>query len=257
MPSNWNGLVWLLLLLLLMLGPLLLLQRALHREIQAIFLVLTRRVEIAVVLFSLLFFPGVVLHEGSHFLMARLLCVRTGRLSILPRPLDDGNVQLGYVETAKTDWLRDALIGMAPLLIGGVFVAYAGLQQLGLSPLWEQFSRAGTIALADAIQAIYSQPDFWLWFYLTFAVSSTMMPSASDRRAWLPVGLIVALLLIISLFAGAGPWLFARLAAPLDQALQVVAIIIGISVLVHLVLLPPAWGLRRLLSWATRVEVVS
>ena len=56
-----------------MLGPLLLLQRALHREIQVVFLLITRRPEITVALFSLLFFPGVLLHEGSHYLMAKIL----------------------------------------------------------------------------------------------------------------------------------------------------------------------------------------
>ena len=65
MLSNLDGLWWLLLLL----GPLLLLQRSLHREIQVLFLVVTRRPDIAIALFSVLFFPGVLLHEGSHYLV--------------------------------------------------------------------------------------------------------------------------------------------------------------------------------------------
>ena len=72
-----DGFLW----LLLMLGPLLILQRSLHREIQSVFLLITRRPEIAIALFSLLFFPGVLLHESSHFLMAKLLNVPTGRVS--------------------------------------------------------------------------------------------------------------------------------------------------------------------------------
>jgi hypothetical protein len=62
-----DGLWWLLLLL----GPLLLLQRRLHLETQAVFLLLTRRGDLALVLYSMLFFPGVLLHEASHYLMAR------------------------------------------------------------------------------------------------------------------------------------------------------------------------------------------
>ena len=58
-----NDLVW----LLLVLGPLLFLQRRLHTDIQLIFLHLTRRLELAIMCFSLLFFPGVLLHEGSHY----------------------------------------------------------------------------------------------------------------------------------------------------------------------------------------------
>jgi len=33
------------------------------------------------------------------------------------------------------------------------------------------------------IRALPSVKDFYLWFYLAFAVSSTMMPSQSDRHA--------------------------------------------------------------------------
>ena len=80
--------------LLLVLGPLLLLQRRLHWEIQAVFLLLTRRVDISVYLFSILFFPGILLHETSHYVMARVLGVRTGRFSLLPQPLQ--HYLLGY-----------------------------------------------------------------------------------------------------------------------------------------------------------------
>lgn len=252
MPAYFEGLLWLLLLL----GPLLILQRILHRETQAIFLLLTRRAEIALALFSLLFFPGVLLHETSHFIMARLLGVHTGRFSLLPRPLPDGRLQLGFVETAATDWLRDALIGGAPLLVGGAFVAYAGLTRLGLTTLWWNSLSGGLAAFWDSLPSLYGQPDFWLWFYLTFAVSSTMLPSPADRRAWLPVAFVIAILLVLSLFAGAGPWLLSHLADPLDQIFHALAIVLGISVFVHLVLWLPLWGIRRALVQITGLEVV-
>jgi len=251
MAVDYKGLMWLLLLL----GPLLISQRKLHQEIQSIFLLITRRPDISMVLFAVLFLPGVVLHEASHFLMARLLMVRTGRFSILPRILDDGKVQLGYVETEKTDWLRDALIGMAPLLTGGIFVAYAGIQKLGLVKLWGALSAGDMTSLYGYLQAILAQPDFWLWFYLMLTVSSTMMPSASDRRAWLPLGLFAASLLVLSLMAGAGPWMLANLAGPFDQVLQAVAIVFGISLLAHIVFLIPLWGLRIFISWMMGVRI--
>ena len=251
-PANLGGLLWLLLLS----GPLLILQRRLHRETQVIFLLLTRRIDIAWALFSLLFFPGVLLHETSHFLMARFLGVRTGRFSLIPRQMSNGRLQLGYVETASTDWFRDAMIGAAPLFLGGLFVAYAGVVHLGLPSLWDQYALGGFNAILAVIPSIYEKPDFWLWFYLTFAVSSTMLPSPSDRRAWLPLALIAALLFGISLAAGAGPWLLQHLASPLDRFLQAVAVVVAISVLVHLALLPPMWGLRHLLVQVTGLEVV-
>jgi hypothetical protein len=252
MPANLDGIVWLLLLL----GPLLFLQRSLHREIQAIFLLLTRRVEIALTMFSILFFPGVVLHEGSHFLMARLLRVRTGRFSIIPRPLEGGRLQLGFVETVRSDWFRDGLIGAAPLLAGGAFVAYAGMVRLNLPLLWERLSSENFYAMLNSIPVLYARPDFWLWFYLAFTVSSTMLPSPSDRRAWLPLALSIGILLGASLLAGAGPWMLLHLASPFNQVLRAVAVVLAISVIIHLILLLPLWSLRKLLARLTGWDIM-
>jgi hypothetical protein len=249
---NFDGLWWLLLLL----GPLVIFQRRLHRELQAVFLLVTRRIEIALLLFSFLFFPGVFLHEVSHFLMARLLGVRTGRLSLIPRTLDNGRLQMGYVETASTDIFRDALIGAAPLIVGGLFVAYAGLVQLRLTDLWSPLTGGELATVIDKLETIYSRPDFWLWFYLAFTTSSTMLPSASDRRAWLPLAFVVGLLLGVSVLAGAGPWMVANLATPFNNAMRSVAVVIAISLLLHTLVLLPMWGLRILLSRLLKLKVV-
>ena len=251
MLNYWNGLLW----LVVFIGPQLVLQRSLHLQIQIIFLLITRRVEIAYTMFSLVFFPGVLLHESSHYVMARLLGVQTGRVSLLPKPVGDGKLQLGYVETVPSDWLRDALIGAAPLITGGLFVAYAGLARLGLMDLWTAYQVSGWEALHSVIPAVIDQPDFWLWFYLALAVSSTMLPSPSDRRTWLPIGLVIAVLLAVSLLFGAGPWMAENLAPVMNQVLLAVAIVFAISVFIHLMLLPPLWAIRYLLSWLMRVEV--
>ncbi len=242
-------------LLLLLLVPFLFLQRSLHREVQAFFLLLTRRQDFSLVIFSLLFFPGVLLHETSHFLMARLLNVRTGRFSMIPRPLPGGRLQLGYVETAQTDFLRDSLIGIAPLLVGGCVVVYVGLVPLGLDALWQSWTVGTLNALLQALRQVYQQPDFWLWFYLAFTVSSTMLPSASDRRAWLPMAIALLLLFGFSLAAGAGPWMAEHLAPALNSALQALDLAIGISMLLHVFLLPLVWGARKGLSRLTGLSV--
>lgn len=243
--------LWLIFLLLV---PLLFLQRSLHREIQAILLLLTRRSDIALTIFAILFFPGVLLHESSHWLMARMLGVKTGRFSLIPKPMDNGRLRLGYVETATPDILRDAMIGVAPLLAGGAFVIFAGVFQLNLAAFWENFQE--DISNILLLKALFNQPDFWLWFYLVVTVSSTMLPSAADRKAWLPVGIFLGILLAISIFAGAGDWLLDHLANPIGKAFNVLALIFGISMGVHLVLIPPMWGIRRLLSYALKLDVV-
>ncbi len=249
--TSLDGLWWLLASLL----PLIWLQRSLHREIMAVFLLLTRGQEVSMVLFSLLFFPGVLLHELSHWLTARLLGVRTGQVWLLPERMPDGKLRMGYVETERADVLREALIGFAPLLFGGVFVGFAGLYRMRLDTLWEVLQTAQWGAMPAALQTLSTQTDFWLWFYLIFVVSSTMLPSLSDRQAWTPVLIFAGVLLGMALLAGAGPWLLANLAPWLDGLLRAAAVVFGISVVVHLALLLPVVLLRKLLNRVTGLQV--
>jgi hypothetical protein len=232
------------------------LQRFLQREIQAIFLLITRQPEISTALFSLLFLPGVLLHETSHFLMARLLGVRTGRFSIIPKKLEGGRLQLGYVETAKTDFFRDALIGVAPLVTGGVFVAFAGVSRLGLNMIWVNLSQGQLSSINIAIKSIVVRPDFWLWFYLTFAISSTMLPSASDRRAWVPLILVILGMVGLILLIGVGSWLLTKFGSGLKAAIDAVSMVFGITVILHLILSPPTWLIRKLISRMVGLQVV-
>lgn len=230
--------------LLLTLMPLLWLRVRLHQEVQSFFLLLTHRPALALLLFSLLFFPGVLLHELSHFLMAKLLGVPTGRFSLLPKPLPNGRLQMGYVEVASVDPLRETFIGAAPLLTGGAFVAYAGLARLGLDAVWAGGMQAGLTGVLAAMSTILNQPDVWLWLYLTITVSSMMFPSASDRKSWLAVGLILIGLLLLALVLGAGGWLLATFGQGLTTAVRAMAVVFAISASAQLLTLVPLAVLR-------------
>ncbi len=242
-----DGLFWFVAMLL----PLVFLQRFLHRELQTIFFYLTRHQAVAQGLFALLFFPGVFLHELSHYLMARILSVRTGRFSLLPQALEDGRLRLGYVEMEESDPLRATLIGAAPLFSGLLALAWIGGQHLYLFPLWAML-RAGQYSLfAQGVLLLPGVPDFWLWFYLAFVISSMMFPSASDRYAWRTFALLLFALLLVAVLAGGGDWLLHALAPPLNTFLRTLSILLFLSLVVHLVLAVPVgllrWGLARLL----------
>src|SRR5512141_622508 len=83
------------------------LQRSLHREIQAFFLILTRRPGLTQTIFAILFFPGVTLRASSRFLAAKILGVPTGRFSLIPQAQPNGRLRLGFVETGSGGFVRD------------------------------------------------------------------------------------------------------------------------------------------------------
>ena len=258
---NWvqrlEGLWWLLLLI----GLLFFLQRRLHYELQAIFLLITRRTEITAILFFVLFLPGVLLHELSHLLTAFLLGVKISGFSLLPRILPATpeqpaqRLQMGRVMTSSADILRDGLIGAAPLVTGGIFVTFAGLSRLHFDRLWNSLAGWESQLILSTARSLLVQPDFWIWFYLILVVSSTMLPSASDRRAWLPLALVTAILIFISFLAGAGNWLLSHLEEPYNRSIRACTIVLGISASIHLTLLVPLYPIRRILSKVTGMRV--
>jgi len=234
---------------LLMLAPLIALQRVLHREIQIVLYIASGgNPRFTMAVFSILFFPGVILHEFSHFLMAKLLFVRTRGFSVIPKMMPEGYLRMGYVEVAETDIVRDSLIGAAPLIVGNLVVAYIAIYRMHLVPLWDVLRNGQMGLFWLGITLLPNVEDFALWFYLTFAISSTMLPSRSDRNAWLPLGLSVVVLFSLALFAGAGSWMMTNLAPPLNAFLRSVATLFGLSAAVHGLLIPPVMLIHKLLA---------
>lgn len=252
MLTQLTGLFW----FVFMLVPLIALQRLLHREIQAVFLILTRDARLTIGIFQIIFLPGVFLHEGSHFLMAKILRVRTGGFSVIPESLPDGRLRLGYVETAKSDILRDSLIGAAPLIFGTLFVAFVAVNRLNMDVLWTTLRNAQFNLFWMGVGILPRLQDFWLWFYLVFTVSSTMTPSESDRHAWFELVISAGILFCVALLIGAGPWMLNNVAPLLSNFLSSVAVIFGLSVLVHVILVLPTALVHKVLVRVTGLDVV-
>jgi len=241
--------------LLIFLVPFIFAQRWLHHEIQAIFLLVTRNSKITVILFSILFFPGVFVHEISHFLAAKLMFVRTGRFSVIPRLNLNGTLRLGYVEAQQVDFIRNALIGFAPIVSGGLLIGYLGSHQLGFSPLLALIDQGNWGNFLQTLNAAISEPIFWLWFYIAFTVSSMMLPSTSDRRDWLPFILLILALFGLALLAGVGPWLSDYFMTIMGKVFNGLALAFAFSLFLHAVLLLPAWTGRLAISRITGLKV--
>jgi hypothetical protein len=232
--------------LLVILFPLILLERWIHRHLQGIWLLIFRDPDLALIVYSVIMLPGVILHEGSHWLIATLLGVRTGRFSVIPERMPDGTLRLGFVETEKVDVVREALIGAAPLIFGSAVIILVGYGRLGVGPVGEALARGDVLGTMQGVQAMTRLPDFWLWLYGVFTISNSMLPSASDRRAWLPVGLFDA---------GFGPVLIQTLAGPLDAALRALAAAFTLTVALNLCFAPLIWLVERGIMRLTGMRV--
>jgi hypothetical protein len=134
-------------------------------------------------------------------------------------------------------------------------VAYLAIYQLHLLPLWDYARAVAWSRFFSGLGEVLKVPGFWVWFYLTFAISSTMMPSASDRHAWLPVGLLAILLVGLVILAGAGPWMLENLASPINSFLGGLALIFGLSGIIHLLLILPFAIFHFLLARVSGVDI--
>ncbi|MBL8097010.1 MAG: hypothetical protein JNL73_22725 [Anaerolineales bacterium] len=230
-------------------------ERWINRHLQGIWLLIFRDPDVAMITYSLTMLPGVVLHEASHWVVATVLGVRTGRFSVFPERTTDGHLRLGFVETERTDIVREALIGAAPLLVGAAMLGWVGSALLGLAPVGAAFVSGDMATAVSGLPAVFGAPDAWLWLYLLFAVGNAMLPSRSDQRAWLPaVGLVVILIGVLT-WAGFGGLLAEWLTTPALGATAALAGALSVALFINALALPVIWVLERLLIHLTGLRV--
>lgn len=207
-------------------------------RLSGILLRLSRSPRRALSLYSALFFPGILLHEGSHWLAALLLGARPRAFSMRPALLKDGTYRLGYVDTPRVDIFRSALIGAAPLASGTIALLFIGFAVLHLDDLaWAIQARAWPAA-QDWLRQTFEAPAAALWIYLAVTVGQTMLPSRADRRAWLPLALLGIAGIALTLWAGMGPQLAARLLPPAAAALRILASAFTLTIALDLGMAP-------------------
>jgi hypothetical protein len=226
---NWMPFLW----LAATLGLLLLIERWIHRHLQGVMLLLTGDPEMALILYALPLLPGIILHEASHALMAILLGARIGRISIRPK-LAGQRVQLGFVPVEKTDAVRASLIGLAPLLAGVGIILAIGYLVFDIGAVGSALVAGYWDRAIEGLAGMLEAPDAWIWAYVIFAVSNTLLPSRADRQAWLPVILFLLLAMALIWVAGFGSALLASLSEPLAVALYWLATMCTLTLIVDL-----------------------
>jgi hypothetical protein len=226
---DWTLLLW----LTVTLGILLLIERWIHRHMQGVMLLLTGDPEVAVTLYAMPLLPGIALHELSHALAAVLLGVRVGRISIRPKRAGQ-RIQLGFVPVERTDAVRASLIGLAPLLAGSIAILLIGYGLLGLRAIGGEMLAGNWHGLLTELLAAVHTPDAWVWAYVIFTISNTMLPSGADRQAWPSVILFLIIAGLLIWIAGLGPAMVHSLNGFLTLALHWLATICAITIVIDL-----------------------
>ena len=215
------------------LGLLLLVERWIHRHLQGVMLLLTGTPEMALMLYALPLFPGILLHEMSHAVAAILLGVRVGKMSLRPK-LAGRRIQLGFVPVEETDAARSSLIGLAPLLAGSAAILLIGYSVFDLGSLGDAIAQGDWSSGLGSLVGMLNAPDVWIWAYILFAIGNTMLPSRSDRQSWAPILLFLVLLIILIWMTGFGPSIVAHLSSPLTAGLSWLALMCTMTLIVDL-----------------------
>lgn len=231
MSDLWESLVWLAGLLV----PLLWLKRQISARLLHVGWLLFHRERAALLLYFVIMLPGVLLHELSHLVVAAVLGVRAGGLSVRPVYRRRG-LELGSIRVARTDVVRESLIGLAPLVGGtGAVLLIAGL--FLRVPIEASQALAGQLRyVLSQREAFLEQPNALLWLYLIFAVSNAMLPSVSDRQTWQPLAIYLGVLTGMVLVMNGGlPALPLGLVDTFTRAISLLALAFGLTLLVDLV----------------------
>lgn len=159
-----------------------LLSHVVTKKLSRFFYHITHSAKTTIYLLALLFFPGTLLHELSHFFMAQLLFVPVGKMEFVPK-LEGNSVKLGSVSIARTDIFRRLLIGMAPFFFGTSILL-------------------GILFLA-AQNNLFEQPLFILLIgYAVFEIGNTMFSSKKDLEGAIELLLAIFVISIVLYFAG-------------------------------------------------------
>ncbi len=218
-----------------------LLQQWLHRHIQGFALALTGNPGCALRLLFYLLLPGILLHEASHYFVARVLLVRTNGMQIGIGRAKKKQVSLGSVNIQRADPLRESLIGIAPFAVG--IAAIWLIAAMGFD-LWPD--RGVSLALMlQRVQEYSHDWTTWLDLYLIFAVSTAMIPSESDREPWGPVITFLGVGTAILFLLGWTPRVSPDIVLLARNLLDALTFALGIAVIVNGAVAVALWVLEQ------------
>lgn len=135
-------------------------------------------------LLAILYLPGTILHELSHYFMAIVLFMRPEHIHIIPQ-INEQGARLGSVEISHSkhsfDFIRKIIVGVAPF--------FGALGIMWIIGIW----------------GLFPGSHWWqtvLFGYFIFVFSGQMFSSSQDL---IEVGYIVPVLIILCFFLSVFP----------------------------------------------------
>ncbi len=218
------------------------LEHWLHQHIFKVGWLLTKSYHTTTILYYAFFLPGVVLYEFSYWLMAGILNVRAERAIQMPQKQEIAELNLNFVKLPKnTPPFKLAVITATPLLVGFACVWLIATHILDMTGFVSRVGSGGLADLTAALSALTTAPDFWLWIYLVFTISNTMVPNLKDLRGARFLILVVIVVIGFFIVVGAGSEVVVRtFAGSVADALYLIAsifmVIIGINLFITAIL---------------------
>ena len=163
------------------------LSRKITGLIYTFFLFVFRSRKFAIGILSVILLPGTFVHEMSHLIIATLLRVPVGKLSVYPKIEDDGGVLVGHLEVGKADPFRLTLVGIAPMITGLSIIYLIG----------KIFMQNISLTIPYTLNSIRL-----LGFYLLLVTCQTMFSSRKDLKSLIIVGPVIIIIAASLYFAG-------------------------------------------------------
>lgn len=226
----------------------------LHQHIFKVGWLVTKQYQTTTILYYAFFLPGILLNQLTVWMVAGLLNVRADRSIAWPQKQEIGELKLNFVQLSKnTDSFRTALINTAPLVIGMALIWHIANNLLNLPAFLTSLGGTGLLGdVAGAVSKLTTAPDFWLWFYIAFTISNTMMPKFHSLRGWRVVLVALAIIAVILFLVGAGNQVVvSNMSVPLTESLNALSSILAIMVGLDIVMLAILGSLESLIERIT------
>lgn len=204
------------------------LSRMLTKSLFLLFHLLTHSKHLSLILFAILFYPGVILHELAHYIAALILLVPVGKMEFQP-VLSGNSAKLGSVSVAKSDPIRYMLIGVAPIFAGTIVI---------ITTLFFVTSSGFITSFWKGVVVIYS----------LFVVGNTMFSSKKDVEGTLELLLAAAAVGGVLYYLGVRipiAWLFTN---DVVQSIQKGNIYIAIPIIIDTIIIGVTTILTRALT---------